>query len=215
MRDRARPVRRAVYGTAALLAWVATFLVWLDHLLEGGVVASFTGLLELFTTVTVLGLAWVCTWVALRPEHAPPWRGLAHLTVLSMGLLAFGVNALLLGARVGPGLAGAVDAVQHYVLPLGLLVAWAIVGPRFAVAWRAVPAVALVPAAWVAYALARGWATGEYPYGFLDVADRGLGPVLVTAAQYLAVVVAVAAVLVAVDRSLPAARPRRSTSART
>jgi hypothetical protein len=96
-----------------------------------------------------------------------------------------------------------------------LLVAWAVVGPRFAVPWRAVPSVALVPVAWLAYALVRGSATGEYPDGFLDVADRGLGPVLVTAAQYVAVVVAVAAVLAAVDRSLTGQRPRRPASAVT
>ena len=56
---------------------------------------------------------------------------------------------------------------------------------------------------WVALTLLRGTLTGSYPSPFLDVDDRSLGPVLLTAVLDIAVLIAIATVLSAVDARLP------------
>ena len=76
-------------------------------------------------------------------------------------------------------------------------------------AGRLVPAALVIPLAWIAWMLARGAVLGVYPYGFVAVGERGLGPVLVTLVMILAFGLVVALVLWGVDVLLG----RRSTDA--
>lgn len=202
--------RRSAYAGVALLAWAATSLVWLKPLIEddASLWEATAELVRLYTSLAVLGVALVATDLAVGPDRRGTVRAWAHLSAVSMVLLAGGVNAVQLNARVGPGLEGAVDAVQHYVLPLAMLALWGLVGPRLDVPWRLVPTVSALSLGWMACTLLRGAATGAYPYPFLDAGQRGVGPVVLTMAGYVAVLVGIAAVLRVGDDLIDAARRR-------
>jgi len=92
------------------------------------------------------------------------------------------------------------DVVLHYVTPvLFLLFWWSAVDARD-VGHGDVPAMLVYPLCYLGYALARGAATDEYPYYFIDAAQLGYGTVAANAAALTAVFAAVAAMLVAVGR---------------
>jgi hypothetical protein len=160
------------------------------------------------------------------------WRLLGFFTILT-ALLAGGTLALVAaGARVGcfalgglavhevflglvyyallargRDLAGwplAVDTALHAALPLGLLLWWLAFAPKAGLRARHALLWTLWPALYSAYALARGAATGSYPYFFLDVASFGAAAV---AAQVAGLTIAVALLglaLVALGRRLAA-----------
>ena len=68
--------------------------------------------------------------------------------------------------------------------------------------WRELGWALVPPALYASYALARGAIDGWYAYWFLNPAEQGIGPMLVSLALLLGVVAAIAAVLIAVDRWL-------------
>lgn len=97
------------------------------------------------------------------------------------------------------------NAIFHYVVPIGAVLGWLLVGPRPRVTARTIAWSLLWPVLFLGYTLARGAATHWYPYPFLDVATHGYPTVLVNSVLVTVVLGLVAAVLYAGDRKLPAA----------
>lgn len=140
---------------------------------------------------------------ALRlPLGATLWDMAGYFTNLTNLMIAVGFGALALGlVRAGPVwpaalaaaavLAGAVyhlvladlwspqgllfwtDQGQHSATPALALLWWLIHAPKRGLSLGDLPAILLWPAVYVAAALARGDASGAYPYPFLDVAVLG------------------------------------------
>ncbi len=98
----------------------------------------------------------------------------------------------------------------HYVAPLYYLAWWAICAPHGSLRLASLPAMLVPGIAYVAWALARGAVTGEYPYEILDAGKNGYGAVAVGIAALLAAVTAFCALVVAADRLIPRLISRRA-----
>ena len=128
-------------------------------------------------------------------DHA--WRGAAVTSIFMVGL----AYHLLLRKIWDPeGAQWVADMTLHYAVPLAALAWWLLLPPR-----RVMPA--LLPLRWLLwpigygiYALARGAATGLYPYYFIDVGTLGLTRVLLNMAALSLVFVVTAYVMYALAR---------------
>lgn len=103
------------------------------------------------------------------------------------------------------------DVVLHDVMPVTFLLYWWFAVPKAALQWRQIPAWLGYPAAYFAYALARGAVNGWYPYPFLDVKTLGYAGVVGDALLVLLFFIAVALVLVGMGRWQARRAPQGAT----
>lgn len=158
------------------------------------------------------------------------WRFLGYFTILTNGVIAVASTILatrqgatLLGPRVKLSLATAialvglvysialrsvwdpqgiqavVDHALHDVTPILFLAAW-LANDRGTIRWRDSLWTLALPAAYCAYALARGTFDGWYAYFFLDPSKLPAGQFVLNIASLLAVVIAIALTLILLDR---------------
>lgn len=138
----------------------------------GSVAGALWGMLAYFTVTTNLLLAVLLTGVALghRAFAAPR---LAAGVALAMVLVGVVYHLLLRGLLDLSGGDRVADALLHTATPLLALLYWLACVPKGALTRRDPLGWALYPLAYLAYALARGAATGRYAYPFLDVPRLG------------------------------------------
>lgn len=99
------------------------------------------------------------------------------------------------------------DRLLHIVVPLLTFVGWVVFGPRGLVrAGDVLPALAW-PVAWLVATLVLGPPTHWYPYPFLDVSARGVGPVVASCVLIAVLFLALAGLALWSDRRLPGPRP--------
>jgi hypothetical protein len=104
------------------------------------------------------------------------------------------------------------DRLLHYITPALCLLTWLLVWRDGSLSWRDIGWWTVYPILYLVYALARAPIAGEVPYPFLDVAQNGVGGVVVAALMITALFLAYGVVLVLLDRraaaSAMAAPPR-------
>ncbi len=111
------------------------------------------------------------------------------------------VYHLILASQWNPqGIDLVVDTLLHTILPIAFVAFWARSTPRGAVAFAHIPAWIGYPAGYAIYVFVRGEMVGAYPYPFIDVAAIGYGAALRNAAGIAVVFVALAAILVGLNR---------------
>ncbi|BFV60068.1 hypothetical protein KCMC57_up51720 [Kitasatospora sp. CMC57] len=175
-----------------------------------------TGSLVYFTVdsnVIVLGYyIGAVYWMVRRgtvDAPAPRLRGAATLYITITGLVAHillnkGVNPL-------PGLVDGADLRQewssfflHYVTPLLVLTDWLCLKPRNASRWKDLPLWLAFPLGYAAVTLTRAAVfpdfPNKYPYFFLDPSEKGYGWVSLQVVQLTVEFVALAALVVGLDR---------------
>ena len=189
----------------ALTAWFGLVLqLWLIivRLGEDGHDAWFAvwRFLGFFTILTNCAVAIVSSLMAsgqLRPV-GPRLRLAVAASILFVGV----VYSIALRSQWNPqGWQAVADHVLHDAVPLLFFAAWlaaAHVGLRWSDAFIA----ALWPAAYCAYAFVRGAADGWYAYWFLDPSRMSVGQMMISLAALLCAVIAIGALLVALDRRL-------------
>lgn len=94
-------------------------------------------------------------------------------TMLSILLVGIIYALLLHGSNELTGGSAVANVLLHMVTPVALPFYWLLFTRKGSLAWRHPLLWALYPLAYLAYALARGAATGKYPYPFLNVAALG------------------------------------------
>jgi len=96
------------------------------------------------------------------------------------------VYSLFLRAVWDPvGLQAVADHLLHDAVPLAYVIYWIAFAPKAGISWTS-PFIWLVyPLAYVAYSLARGAASGWYPYWFVDVTQLGYATALTNTAFVL------------------------------
>ena len=90
------------------------------------------------------------------------------------------------------------DVVLHYAVPFAYVVYWWLAVPKESLRWVDAFTWSVYPAAYVAYALARGALIGSYPYPFIDVTSIGYQQTLLNALGLLMVFIAMGLLFVAV-----------------
>lgn len=216
------PAARAAYAVNAVVAWVGVVLTaflsgmgWYDVLpvepgLYGGHPEGAAGagarVLDTFSYFTIWSNVAVAVSVTLL--LARPLRPTLVRRVLRLdGLLMITVTAIVYQLLLAPtavvtGWSRLTDPILHVVTPLLTLLVWLVWGPRGWVTGRLVPLALVVPLLWIGWMLARGAVIDAYPYDFVNVVDRGYGPVFITLAMILLFGFLVAAVLWGVDVAL-------------
>lgn len=158
-----------------------------------------------FTHLTNLGLVLVYLaaltgWGWLSWFGRPQTRALMAGYILLVMLYYHFVLAPLYHFE-GPLLVATI--LLHYVAPLYYLGWWAIGAPHGDLRLAAIPAMLVPGLAYLAWAMARGAVTGEYPYDILDAGKNGYGAVTIGSAALLAAVTVFCTLVVAADRVIP------------
>jgi hypothetical protein len=181
--------------------------------------ATLTGLLPYFTiqsNIAVGLLAAWCAWGAWRGRPDPPsaLRGATTLYITITGV----VYHLVLANPASPFAAEQPDRAfgeavgnqfLHTVVPLLVVVDWALLDPRGRLRPRHAAWWLAFPLAYLGFALLRGALVGEYPYPFVDAGELGYAGVALAALFFAVAFWLLGLLLVGVDRGLARlARPR-------
>jgi hypothetical protein len=199
-------------AAAAALSWFALALqfhlsIRMSIANGGSVLHGVWMYFAFFTILTNLLVAVALSVPLAAPESRAGRFFSAPETVagvaVNIALVGVAYNLLLRHLWNPQGLQLLGDVLLHDVVPLVFVAyAWLLgadAGARFAarVRWAA------WPAAYFAYVLARGAASGFYPYPFLNVTNLGLSRVLFNALGILAGYLLLAAVLALLERARP------------
>ena len=201
--------RRRFVAVAVVLGWaglsIQLYLIlysrWtLAASLLGGLISFFSYFTVLSNTLvaTVLTCELTSRESAARRWFLQPWvsSGIA----VSIAVVGLGYNVLLRHLWHPQGWQWLADELMHDVMPLLFLAYWWCCVPKGTLRLRHIAAWAIYPVVYFAYSLWRGHLLAVYPYPFIDVEKLGYPQVFVNAGGLLVGFVAIALVIVALDR---------------
>jgi hypothetical protein len=209
----------------AVLAWLTVsvqFYLSVSGAIEDGSgafrgVVNYFGYFTLITNILCAAILAAHGWGSASRSSG---RGLGALlrrpgvaTTAATAIIIVGVvYHLILASQWNPqGIDLVVDTMLHTVLPIAFVGFWVRSTPRGAVAFSHIPAWIGYPAGYAIYVFIRGELVGAYPYPFIDVAAIGYGAALRNAAGIAVVFVALASILVGVNRLIgPVASPNQT-----
>lgn len=143
--------------------------------------ANFFSYFTIESNLFAAGVLTAAAIVALRgsgDDRLAMWRGAAVLYITITGL---GYVLLLSGGDDGEGPLAWVNAILHYVAPLGVIADWLLDPPRRRIAFRETLVWMVYPAVFIVYSMLRGLAVDWYPYPFVDPDENGyLGVAVMT-----------------------------------
>lgn len=197
-------VTAAVSGSALLLQLVLVLASDNDT-----VIIRLVRLLSFFTIQSnIIVTAVALTLVGNPQRDGQLWRVARLASVACIGVTGLVYVTVLRGLDLGPAERVA-DIGLHYVTPVLAVVGWLLFGPRPRVQNRTIWLTLGYPVLWLAYTLARGELTDEYPYPFLDVATKGYAAVAANCLLVALVFLALSGLLLLLDRRLPRTSPAR------
>lgn len=198
--------RRILAGLVAVVGWGGLGLqLWLSMIdltgngfSAGGALWRYLGY---FTILTNILVAIVATRAAIRPDarggvNDPRFEMAVAAAILIVGIV-YGVLLAHLANFSGARLLA--DMLLHRVQPVLFAALWW-TRRTGRLTWRDALWAPALPAAYAAYALARGRAEGWYAYWFFDASKLGAGELVRNSAAMLAVTLLVGAALVWADR---------------
>ncbi|MEO8142083.1 MAG: Pr6Pr family membrane protein [Sphingomicrobium sp.] len=191
---------RVAAAAIALVGWVGLAAQFgATHALGHTAVETLWILLRYFTILTNLVVAATMTTIALGRIASPSWIGGVTLAILLVGIID---ATLLRGMPQLTGAAHLADILLHKVSPLAVPLWWLAFGTKGQLTARDPLLWMLAPLAYFTYALVRGGIDGKYAYSFIDVAQHGWPPVLLTAVLIASAFVAAGFALLLLDRRL-------------
>jgi hypothetical protein len=165
----------AVLAAASLVAQWAYLIEWRGT----GPVETLVDMARFFTILTMALVV-----VAFLATGLSRLRGLSAVTLaaltLSVVLTGAVYHAMLAHLWNPTGIGIAADWGLHGVVPAAVLLWWLWHAPKTSLVWADLPAFALWPAIYTAYALGLGTVDGVYPYPFMDPTVAGPGHVAAT-----------------------------------
>ena len=189
------------WGALAIQLELVLFARWQSGAsLVGGLVSYFS----YFTILTNTLAAIVLTYAAdTRPSSGrafflQPW--VASGIAVSIIVVGAAYSLLLRQLWQPEGLQWLANEVLHDVMPVLYALYWWFYVPKGVLRWSHVGLWILYPLVYFAYILLRGHLLGVYPYPFVDVEKLGYAQTFINASGILAGFVAVALLVVAVDR---------------
>ncbi|MCK3850308.1 Pr6Pr family membrane protein [Pseudomonas sp. W2Jun17] len=196
-------------ATAALAGWVGLaiqqYLIlysrWsIEASLLGGLVSFFSFFTVLTNTlvVVVLSYAWVNRESAGKRFFLAPH--ISSGVAVSIVVVSLAYNLLLRHLWSPEGFQFIADELLHDVMPLLFLIYWWRYVPKGFLRLKHIGAWVIYPLMYFAYVLMRGHLLGQYQYPFIDVDRLGYPQVFVNAGGILAGFVAIALVMVGLDK---------------
>ena len=189
------------WGALAIQLELVLFARWESGAsLVGGLMSYFS----YFTIITNTLAAIVLTYAAdTRPSRGrafflQPW--VASGIAVSIIVVGAAYSLLLRQLWQPEGLQWLANEVLHDVMPVLYALYWWFYVPKGVLRWSHVGLWMLYPLVYFAFILLRGHLLGVYPYPFVDVEKLGYAQTFINASGILAGFVAVALLVVAVDR---------------
>ena len=189
------------WGALAIQLELVLFARWESGAsLVGGLVSYFS----YFTIITNTLAAIVLTYAAdTRPSSGrafflQPW--VASGIAVSIIVVGAAYSLLLRQLWQPEGLQWLANEVLHDVMPVLYALYWWFYVPKGVLRWSHVGLWMLYPLVYFAYILLRGHLLGVYPYPFVDVEKLGYAQTFFNASGILAGFVAVALIVVLLDR---------------
>ncbi|MCW2362948.1 hypothetical protein M2333_002196 [Sphingobium sp. B11D3B] len=158
-------------------------------------------MLRFFTVIGNLLSCVVLFGVALGAKAPSHPRRLAGV-MLAMGLIGIVYAVLLRATESLSGPAETSNLLLHYIAPPAVALYWLVFVPKGRLVYADTLRWALLPLAYLAYAIGRAQFDGRYPYPFLDVSRHGWAQVGVTVGLIALGFMLVGAVVVWIDRRL-------------
>ena len=195
---------RALHLVTAVVAWVALavqFRLLAGTLMADGATLGFAAwrFLGFFTILTNAMIAAGSTILAISPSTGLLGaRGKLSLTT-AIALVGLVYSIALRSIWNPQGLQAVVDHALHDATPLLFVAAW-LAGDRGPLRWRDSLWTLAFPAAYCAYAMARGAVDGWYAEYFRDPGKLTTGQFVLNIAGLLTVVIAIALALILLDR---------------
>lgn len=179
-----------------------------------GVVSRLSDTASYFTIWSNVVVAVTMTMLARRPLRSTALLHTLRLdSVLMITITAIVYAVLLAPSTEVVGWSRLTDPILHQVTPLVTVLVWLVYGPRGWITRRTVLAALIIPVLWVVWIMVRGIVIGAYPYGFVNIAEYGVGPVAGTVAGILAFGLVVMAIYWGIDTALCRRLTRRSAAA--
>jgi len=124
-------------------------------------------------------------------------------STLAYAVITAGVYNLLLRGVPYEGFVGLQwpNEVLHVYIPIVIVLDWLLSPGRAALPWSALRLAPVFPVVWLIYTLARGAATGIYPYPFLDPATAGWGSVIAYILTLTVVIIGIVALAILYSRA--------------
>lgn len=177
--------RRQALGIA-LLAAVSLVAQW-AYLMQWrgtGPVETIVDMSRFFTilTMALVVIAFVVVGVSKTRGLSAPMLAALTLSAVMTGA----VYHVMLAEFWNPtGVGIAADWGLHSIVPAAVALWWLFHAPKTSLGWGDLPALALWPSVYTAYALGLGTVDGTYPYPFMDPTASGPLPVMATLATLL------------------------------
>jgi hypothetical protein len=202
-----RDIYRTVAGAFGLLVVAMQYVLTVGG--AEGVAALAVSSLNFFSFFTILTnlLASAALLIPAVAPNSATGRFLARPSVRTaitgyIIIVAVVYYALLHGLGPRQGLALYLEYILHYVTPPLLVLDWLLFVPRGETGWSVGFASLGYPAAYLAWTLVHGAATGWYPYPFVDVPELGYPRALLNIAGLVLAFLVLELLLVALDRAL-------------
>jgi hypothetical protein len=185
----------------ALLAAISLAAQWI-YLMQWrgtGPVATIIDMSRFFTILTTALVVIAFLTVGASKKRGLSARMLAALTLAVV--LTGGVYHLMLTEFWNPtGIGLVADWGLHTILPVAVALWWLWHAPKAALVWADLPAFALWPSVYTAYALGLATVDGIYPYPFMDPTTSGPLPVATTLGMLLGAVLLGGLVMIGIGR---------------
>jgi hypothetical protein len=168
----------------------------------GRAVLHFVSFLTIVTNtaLTLVYLSALTSWPVLDPLRRP----VARATAVSVVLLVFLYYHFVLGpTKSHESLWYLANLLLHYVLPLFHVTWWVLAQQHGQLRWHDLPIMALVPLAYLPYALGLGSFIGSYPYPILELNRLSFLEVMANAGQVAVGLALLCVFIILADRTLP------------
>jgi hypothetical protein len=173
--------------------------------------ADWISYFTIWSNITVAAVATILARRALRSPGSPTPRVLNVIRLSSLVMIT--ITGLVYAVVLAPtsvqrGIDNLSNSLLHQITPILAVIVWVIVGPRREFCWLTVLLSTLLPLTWILWMLARGAATGTYPYDFINAKALGWSTALSNLGGVLLLGIAVAFVFLGLDRLLARRRVR-------
>lgn len=159
--DGAQRIVRSLLGLLTLVAIGSQLSV------QVRIGASLINFFSYFTNLSNLLAAAVLLITAGPRSVAGRLQSVRGLSTMNMAVVGIVFTLLLRNEDLG-SLQPWVNFVLHDLMPCAVVLDWLLQPPASRLGWHHLPAFLIFPAAYLAYTMIRGAATGWYPYPFLN-----------------------------------------------
>jgi hypothetical protein len=206
---RRTPPARIWRATFAVVGWAALALQYLLIIGPGapGAIPGLTlNFFSYFTILTNVLAALALTAPLIRADsRLGRWsasEGVRAAIAMYIAVVGLTYHVLLSHAWEPQGLAWLTNALLHYVMPTAVVLDWLLFTPKGRLRWIDAVKWLGFPLVYVGWTLAHGYASGWWPYWFLNVPALGWAKAGFWAGVMLALFLGIGLVLVGLDRTL-------------